>query len=463
MDENTLSARLKHYGITLRDSEAEQLWKFHEMLRLENPRLNMTRIHNFETVVRKHYVDSLIVGPMLAQVLGKFPGVLLDFGTGAGFPGIPLAIHYPDSQFILNEGRANRADFLRRVIQECGLKNCEVLGERLTPSHNVQVDAVILRAVGSMRRIYERTHFAIKRAGSLIFLKGPNCSDEIVEMQSARGAHLVADLPYELPHSHDRRRLVLFSIDSPSSMVIRSDSNARFQAYESLHSAKGIKKQERALLCGKRLIEEAAARGIIELMLRSEKDATGRQDELVFGGNLFARLDLLGTGSPLALVRVPEFQDVESVGAGPCIVAPFQDPENIGSAIRAARGFDIQVVLTRESANPFLPRSLRASAGTALYGTIYRGGSLVETLESLRAAGKRIVLLQTTGAGSVALHDYAWSDNCALVAGLEGSGLPGGVKGDSVHIPVEGIESLNAGVALGIAMYEMRRSHFRKT
>lgn len=466
MDAGALKKGLASHGIQLTARQLEQLWGFHELLREQNPRLNMTRIHNFDTMVRKHYVDSLIVGPMIEKELGAMPASMLDFGTGAGFPGVPLAIRYPGVRMILNESRANRADFLREVVTRCSLENCTVLGQRLLPDEGILVDAVILRAVGSMKKILERTHFALRKDGALIFLKGPNCTEEIAEMREAAAARLVADAAYMLPHSDDRRRLVIFQVRSHAAEVVRSEANDRFQMYMSLHTSKGIKKHSLALVCGSRLVKEVLALGIVDSLIRDEADsaqpAFGRVTTL--SSTLFKKVDALGTGSPLAVVRTPTIRDLSELPVGDCFVAPFQDPENLGAALRTGAALGVPAVLTFESANPFLPRSLRASAGAALTASMFRGGQLPDSIEALRANGRTVVLMRSEP-GAQTLAGFSWPEQTALVAGVEGPGIPTGVKGSAVHIPLEaGVESLNASVALALGLYELKRaSYLRKT
>ena len=99
----------------LRRSRA--LWGYHRMLRQANAALNLTRIHNFENMVLKHYVDSLLV---LKYV--ELPETLIDMGSGPGLPGIPLKIARPEVRMILAEPRGARAAFLRDVCGELGLR-----------------------------------------------------------------------------------------------------------------------------------------------------------------------------------------------------------------------------------------------------------------------------------------------------------------------------------------------------
>ena len=95
-------------GIALETAQIEGLWRYHRMLREANAALNLTRIHNFENMVLKHYVDSLLV---LRYV--ELPETLIDMGSGPGLPGIPLKIARPAVRMILAEPRGARVAFLR--------------------------------------------------------------------------------------------------------------------------------------------------------------------------------------------------------------------------------------------------------------------------------------------------------------------------------------------------------------
>ena len=99
-----LEAILKGCGIFLTSDQIDSLWSYHQSLRTANDRLNLTRIHNFENMVLKHYADSLLVLKFL-----ELPSPLIDMGSGPGLPGIPLAITRPETRMILAEPRGGRA------------------------------------------------------------------------------------------------------------------------------------------------------------------------------------------------------------------------------------------------------------------------------------------------------------------------------------------------------------------
>src|SRR6516165_3989531 len=118
---NSLEALLRSCGVILTPVQLDALWTYHGMLRAANSELNLTRIHNFENMVLKHYVDSLLVLRFV-----ELPSPLLDLGSGPGLPGIPLKIARPEVRMILAEPRGARAAFLREVCEELGLEGVEV-------------------------------------------------------------------------------------------------------------------------------------------------------------------------------------------------------------------------------------------------------------------------------------------------------------------------------------------------
>src|SRR5438093_10826583 len=103
-----LKTLIEQCGIRLDPTQLDRLWAYHGLLRAANAELNLTRIHNFENMVLKHYVDSLLV-----LNFENLPTPLIDMGSGPGLPGIPLKIARPEVEMILAEPRGARAEFLR--------------------------------------------------------------------------------------------------------------------------------------------------------------------------------------------------------------------------------------------------------------------------------------------------------------------------------------------------------------
>src|SRR3974377_2482923 len=119
-------------------------------------------------MVLKQYVDSSLVRRFI-----DLPSPLIDMGSGAGLPGIPLKIARPDVEMVLAEPRSARAEFLRRVCADLGLQGVEVYAHKRVPAYPGQVAGVISRAVGSIPETLERVTSCLASGGRMIFMKGP--------------------------------------------------------------------------------------------------------------------------------------------------------------------------------------------------------------------------------------------------------------------------------------------------
>src|SRR5947208_10075006 len=124
----SLEAILRRCGIILTPPQYDALWSYHRMLRAANAELNLTRIHNFENMVLKHYVDSLLV-----LNFEELPSPLMDMGTGPGLPGVPLKTARPGVSMVLAEPRGARVDFLNEVVARLGLRDVAGCAGKVTP------------------------------------------------------------------------------------------------------------------------------------------------------------------------------------------------------------------------------------------------------------------------------------------------------------------------------------------
>ncbi len=465
----SLASLLSGCGVDLNRAQLEQLWSYHRLLRSANADLNMTRIHNFENMVLKHYVDSLLV---LKYV--QLPSPLIDMGSGPGLPGIPLKIARPDISMILAEPRGARAQFLEQVRERLGLTDLDVFAGKVNSKFPRQVQGVITRAVASIPDTLTRVAACIATGGQMIFMKGPDCDDEI---HAARTSHadsfrLVADHHYQIPGTpHDRRIVVYERLEGigPDEDAIpayaghirevASEANPTFKLASDLLTGRGIRKHGQALLAGSRIIGEVLDHfpDQVEGYLTDSKgepppESSARFPWFRLTDPLFRTLDVAGTRSPLLMVRVPVLAEWSASAAWPdgcTLFVPFQDPENVGAVIRSAAAFGVpRVVLLKEAAHPFHPKAARA-AGTALFQVAIEQGP---SIRDLRSSAVPIIALSSTGPD---LAGEPWPERFGLVAGVEGPGLPDHLRdGLTRRIPMApGVESLNAATAAAIALY----------
>lgn len=398
-----LAEILGQAGIALTDAQLAQLWTYHQHLRLRNEALNMTRIYEFEAMAVKLYLDSAIVG-----TLTPLPSPLLDIGTGPGFPGIPLAILHPEVTFLLSEGRHKRNEFLREVVQLTGLTNVEVLGHRIAPDFDRPVAGVITRAVETIDQTLDRVLRCLQPGGKAIFMKGPDCDDEIAQAtrKFARYYAPAGDIAYQLLDTDNRRRLVIFARNAApaprpvAGEVIRSADNARVKLWKSLATSRGVKKEGLAVAAGKAALEVLAGEPDAVAVVLAREGATTVPEQIgfetaVLAPALFTQIAPAAGALPAAVVKVPDV----AADALPerCLVLALQDPAELGAAVRVAAYFGWnEIVLTQEAAHPFHPDALGA-AGLAAFRVRFVAGPAAADLPAQLPGGVRLA-----GAGRVA-------------------------------------------------------------
>lgn len=256
------------------------------------------------------------------------------------------------------------------------------------------------------------------------------------------------------------------------SIEVSSAQNAQFKIWKSLLNSKGIKEHQQFLLMGDKLIEEFVSRlnpessFQIEGLLRTNKHNTPQiliqkkfnYKEALLSTELFQELDTLGTHSPLLLVSFKNFplKQIDILQKGLEIVCPLGDPRNLGALTRSAAGFGVkEIILTQESCHPFLPQAIKASAGAVLT----MGFTLFpQKISEMPLVGANFAL-ELHGE---TIQKVKWPDSLRLWVGEEGPGLrlehlqKRTMK--FIHIPTQGIESLNATVSTSIALWEWRKS-----
>jgi TrmH family RNA methyltransferase len=238
-------------------------------------------------------------------------------------------------------------------------------------------------------------------------------------------------------------------------LELSSPSNAVYKKYLSLTKSAGLKELGLFLLSGKDLVAEyliAKTRPELICEIRSAAlTAVSSVQQLVLSNELFKELDVLGTHSNILVLKQPEFLDFKAGTPRDLeLVLPLGDPSNVGAALRSAEAFGVRlVILTKEAANPFLPKSVKASAGSVWRVPMTKAGALAEF-------GLHEVGLSMNGQ---ALTNYTWAKNSRLLVGEEGPGLEKMKFQSSVKIETRGVESLNASVSLSIALFHYRTQH----
>jgi len=249
---------------------------------------------------------------------------------------------------------------------------------------------------------------------------------------------------------------------------INSRHNHDFQAFLRILKGQGVKKQSLAFFSGPKQVSEILAEfpGYCEGLILSAKhkmpEDIPRQNLKAYflSAELFREVDVFGTDHPVLIVRVPSFPawDAGAVFKGCTLLIPFQDPSNVGAVIRSAAAFGVtNLVMLKEAAHPFHYKSTRAG-GSALFRVPILDGP------SIKQLGTAKLPISTLSAEGEDIRKFAFPESFCLLPGIEGPGLPPEVRHlKSLSIPMErGVESLNAALATGIALYEWQRSRRKR-
>ena len=166
----------KKLGLALSPRQLEQFHLYYQELVDWNRRINLTAITDYEEVQIKHFLDSLTVFLALKQPMGSSSFRLMDVGTGAGVPGIPLKILWPDIKLVLLDATAKKAAFLHHIKDKLGLDNIEiVVGRAEEVAHETkyreQFELVLSRAVADLPALVELTLPFCAIGGSFIAQK----------------------------------------------------------------------------------------------------------------------------------------------------------------------------------------------------------------------------------------------------------------------------------------------------
>ena len=250
---------LAEWGITLTSKQDEQFIKFYELLVEWNSFMNLTAITEFDEVMKKHFLDSMSFVHYVknyyctfddkitkidknidiasddksagaqkefdCSYLSQLKFTMIDVGTGAGFPGIPLAILFPEAKFTLMDSLNKRIKFLNEVILQLGLTNVETVHSRAedlarNAKYREQYDYAVSRAVANLSTLSEYCLPFVKPTGNFVSYKSERLSEELVAAEKAisiLGGTVKDQIDFQLPESDIYRNLLIIEKIKPTS------------------------------------------------------------------------------------------------------------------------------------------------------------------------------------------------------------------------------------------------------
>lgn len=184
---NQLKEDALQFGVELNEKQLSQFHKYYEMLIDWNEKINLTAITEFEEVLKKHFLDSISIGRLIRQ---KDAISILDIGTGAGFPGVPIKIAFPNVKITLLDSLNKRVNFLNEVIRELELDNICTLHGRAEDfakkkEMREQFDFCVSRAVANLSSLTEFCLPYVKVGGKFVSYKSEKAREELETAQNA--------------------------------------------------------------------------------------------------------------------------------------------------------------------------------------------------------------------------------------------------------------------------------------
>lgn len=214
--EELMREELSEFSIELSELQLHQFYQYFELLVEWNKVMNLTTITEMEDVVTKHFVDSLSLVKVLPDLESEQVQIL-DMGTGAGFPGIPLKIVFPELEITLLDSLNKRINFLNEVIEQLGLKKIKAVHGRAEDygrdrEYREKYDYCVSRAVANLSTLSEYCMPYVKIGGAFIPYKSGKIEEELNQAKGAvklLGGKIEEVITFMLPKTDVERSFIV--------------------------------------------------------------------------------------------------------------------------------------------------------------------------------------------------------------------------------------------------------------
>ncbi len=207
-----LIEKAKKVNIEIDDKKEEQFYNYMKLLLEWNEKINLTAITEQNDIILKHFIDSITINKYIEQ-----SNSIIDIGTGAGFPGIPLKIMNQNKKITLVDSLNKRINFLNEVCKEISLENIQCIHARAEElasdlEYRENYETVVSRAVARLNVLIEYMLPFVKKGGLCICMKGPNIDGELEEAKNAikvLGGKIKSVESFFLPDSDIERNVII--------------------------------------------------------------------------------------------------------------------------------------------------------------------------------------------------------------------------------------------------------------
>lgn len=211
---NKLNFALREWDIDIDNIKLDKFDRYMKLLLEWNKKMNLTAITDPEQIVIEHFMDSISL--LKLDIIEKSKN-MIDVGTGAGFPGLPLKIMIPDIKLVLLDSLKKRTEFLQKVVEDLQLDNVLIIHGRAEDvgqkeEYREKFDIVVSRAVAALRILLEYCVPFVKLGGYFVSYKGPAAANEVKEAQNAFKELKVEKVYVErvdIPYSEKQHNLVI--------------------------------------------------------------------------------------------------------------------------------------------------------------------------------------------------------------------------------------------------------------